>query len=373
MQHIFLPIVTHTQPPAAVSAVVSQIALEGAQCPNDIAVNQHSGLVYVTNAESDSISILNDAGVVRTLENSGNLPGWILSDPHSERVYLTHLLGPIMIFEGQDLVNSFAGYHEPYNMILNQNNGYLYISDLHDRITVLEDGELVEHVTLVNGETGKTIAWNLAGDYDTETGLTYYASWNQYLITVMDGLTPVDQFRYGGQGASDAVIDSYRRLMYVANAHASQKPDAPQNINVINLDTRENTAIFTSGESRYIALEPTSGYAYVTDAENDTVTVLDGTAVKAIIPVGDKPWHILADPRNGHVYVANLDDNTISVLYGTEVVDTIALTGGFRPWRLTLNPETNALYVLNRSSYIYLSEFGTERKGCDTPYVLRLE
>jgi YVTN family beta-propeller protein len=55
---------------------------------------------------------------------------------------------------------------------------------------------------------------------------------------------------------------------------------------------------------------------YVCDSEANSVTVLDGRALKvrATIPVGDYPFPIAVDETRGRVYVVNNRAATISVI-----------------------------------------------------------
>ncbi len=365
---LYLPLI-HTDPSeASVPQISGTILLPDAECPNDIAVNASTGYVYVTNEESDNISILaNNEFLVNV--NTGNWPIWLATHPTTSRVYGTHVLGTITAFDKAQVTQQIQGYHEPYNMVINTTNDLFYVSDLHSRITILQDDEIITHLPLINTQNGKPIEWNLAADFDPTTGLTYFASWVDGRLSILDGTSMVDQFSYGGQGGKDMVIDPERRRMTIANFRAGEDGGAQQNVTVVNLDTHAVTSIQTSQKSRHLALEPTTGLVYATDPYDDTVTVVSGIKVLTVQETGEKPWGVYADPRTGYVFVANSGDNTVSVLKKGLVVDTITLSAGYEPRAFAQNQATGDIYVLSRSSRTRYDDNYLPKLVCEQPAV----
>ena len=66
-----------------------------------------------------------------------------------------------------------------------------------------------------------------------------------------------------------------------------------------------------------IAYDPVNKRMYVTNRDNDTVSVIDtitNTVVGSPIKVGDGPQDIAYDPVNKRMYVTNFGDDTVSVI-----------------------------------------------------------
>ena len=65
-----------------------------------------------------------------------------------------------------------------------------------------------------------------------------------------------------------------------------------------------------------MAVDPTSHTAYVTNADDGSVSVIDTTkrAVSETIKVGKSPDGIAVDPTTHAVYTANAGDDTVSVI-----------------------------------------------------------
>lgn len=88
---------------------------------------------------------------------------------------------------------------------------------------------------------------------------------------------------------------------------------------------------------------PAAGDVYVTNAADDTVSVIDpaSNTVIATIAVGERPWNVgvvPTGPQAGDVYVSNSGDGTVSVIdpVSNTVIDTITVGGS--PWDIAIIP-----------------------------------
>ena len=65
-----------------------------------------------------------------------------------------------------------------------------------------------------------------------------------------------------------------------------------------------------------VAFSPNGKKAYVTNIEDDTVSVIRVATgdVTDTIPVGDDPYSVAFSPNGKKAYVANSADNTVSVI-----------------------------------------------------------
>jgi YVTN family beta-propeller protein len=81
------------------------------------------------------------------------------------------------------------------------------------------------------------------------------------------------------------------------------------------------------------------------------LSCLTGAAFAATtIAVGNLPQQIALNPVTNRIYVSNLNDNTVSVIDGATntVVDTIAV--GMVPEQIAVNTTTDTIYVANENS-----------------------
>lgn len=347
---VYIPLVHTNARQAPVPSLAASIPLVEALCPNDMAFNKTSGLLYITNEKSNNLSVILNQSHVSNIA-TGKWPIYIESDPFSDRVYLSHVWDGISILNGYDVTSHMPGYGESYYIVVNAFNGYTYVTDLHHPITIIQGNEKVVDLFVPDFE-GNVIDWQLAADYDKLTGLTYFASWQFGAMTAVDGTKVVDQFPFYGEGASDMIIDSHRKLIYVANNRAFDDKESPNNISIVDLKNKDVTSIFSAKLSKHVALDPVTGYVYVTNPKDNSVTVLQGKQEVATYSTGKRPWDVAVDSMTGYAYVTNAGDNSISIFRNGVPVTTIALPEdkGFEPYQVTIDEETGRVYILNRSS-----------------------
>ena len=97
-----------------------------------------------------------------------------------------------------------------------------------------------------------------------------------------------------------------------------------------------------------VAVDPSTHTAYVTNADDDTVSVIDAAtrAVTATIPVGPSPYGVAVDPAAGTVYVANDSAHgTVSVINAATRAVTATIPVGTSPYGVAADPAAGTVYV----------------------------
>ena len=127
------------------------------------------------------------------------------------------------------------------------------------------------------------------------------------------------------------------------------------------LSTSTNTVIDTDPEAngvqhipvgdrpRGIAISPDGREAYVANAGDNTVSVID-TATKEVvdtITVGREPQGVAFAPDGATVYVTNVKDNTVSVIATATRAQTTTIAVGRSPQSIAVTPDGQWAYVPN--------------------------
>ena len=219
---IYIPLVHSNSRLAPVPELVASIKLEGAYCPSDMDFSSYSGLLYVTNRDTKNISVIRGTEFLGNIPTP-NWPNFIGTDPESDRVTISNMMGGISFLNGAENTGHIPAYGEAYYVTVNPVNDYTYITDLRGPVTVIRGSERVKDLAMPYFD-GQSIGWQLTADYDRITGLTFFASTERGVMTVVDGTEVVDQFDFKGRGASDMIIDSHRGLIVVANSGACNRP-----------------------------------------------------------------------------------------------------------------------------------------------------
>jgi YVTN family beta-propeller protein len=343
------PVPTATPIPP-VPQFVKNVELPNAQCPNAVGFNAVSGYVYIANNFSSNVSAFKNTNFIKNIA-TGEWPTLIAADNDSPLTYVTVLHGDVTAIDGTTVVGSVPNYYEPYGVAVNPVNGYAYITDLDSAVQVANGTSLITNIPITDPDgspPNNGAGWLQAVVVDPDTGLVYVTSWSHGKMYVLDGTGVIADYR-AGWGIKDMALDADRDYIYLA--HSDPNATYPHNISVFHIPTQTFTYIDTDpgviNKSRDVAVDPISGYAYVSNHNEDTVTVLLGPQVITTLPAGDTPWHVAVNPNTGYVFVTNLKSNDITVIKGLSVVTTIPAQG-LQPFAIGVDTITNDVYIANR-------------------------
>ena len=185
-----------------------------------------------------------------------------------------------------------------------------------------------------------------------------------------------------GIGSSAVAFDAETDTLYVANGNNANGPSAGGNtVSVIdgrrcNADDVHRCAgpwptVTVGNEPSALAVDPATHTVYVTNFDDNTVSVIDGRTCNgrtstgcgqaaATVPVGSMPVEVFADDSNDTVYVVNFNDfnaGTVSMINSatcngihptscpTVPPPTVAVGDG--PGGIDVNQQTHTAYVTN--------------------------
>lgn len=108
----------------------------------------------------------------------------------------------------------------------------------------------------------------------------------------------------------------------------------------------------TDSKLATIKVVKTNPYAYVTNYNSNTVSVIDTTTnkVTATLPVGLCPWGVAVSPDGTRVYVTNWNSNTVSVIDTTTNTVIATVDVGNNPMGIAVTPDGSKVYVANDNS-----------------------
>ena len=276
---------------------------------DQVAFDPTNGYIYVTNYESDNVSVINGStnNVISTVD-VGSYPQRAAFDSANGYVYVTNSLSNnVSVINGSSnkLISTVDVGSYPHGVAFDPSNGYIYVTNYES-----------DNVSVINGSTNSVIA------------------------TISVGLGPLG-----------AAFDSANGYVYVTDFTSGS-------VLVINGST--NSVIATIDVGSYpqgATFDPTNGYVYVTNTGSDNVSVINGStnSVISTISVGSGPiisifdteifsTGIVFDPNNGYVYVTNVASGTVSII-STSALNmkyyTVTFTESNLPsgttWAVTLN------------------------------------
>lgn|GEM_PF-319368 len=280
-----------------------------------VGINPTTGYVYVTQWIGDTIYVISDTQVVGSVFGTPyrwNGPAGIIAGPGADVYVLTAFsdapaTNGVGLIRGTTAISHTLTGQQPAAGYLEPATGYLYVTNaLSDTVTVISGTARVADIPV--GRHPDAISGNPA------TGYVYVLNSGDGVISVISGTRVVATVPVG---AGSTELGPHPWYGYT----------------------------FT-GSNKAIGVDSTSGYVYIANWGDATVSVIRGTQALATLPVGRHPNTVLVDAARGYVYIANVGDNTVSIIRGLTVVATLPV--GRYPLDMALHPATGDVYVLNR-------------------------
>ena len=288
------------------------------------------GLLYVGNAKSNSISVI-DLATNKAIKNitvgSGTHDIRISDD--QQTVYTTDIdSGTVSIVNATsnvlvDQINTDVAVHG-----VAESGDTLYVGDVYGgKVLVIKDYAIKDEIKVGSGPEyvearppdGRILyvanLWSPISVVDLEE--------NRVIRNIDSGVTP-----HGLSFTKDG------SRLFIVNMHSNT-------LSVIDSQKHEIIKTIPVGKNpEYVKLSPDERFAYVTNLGEDTVSKIDLRnleVIKSKIPVGKGP-HGIAFSEHGEVaYISNMKSNDVSVIDTStdKVVDTIP-GGGIEPHQIVL-------------------------------------
>jgi len=288
--------------------------------PYILSVDQSSGLVYVTNPTSDTISVINGKKneLVRTINVTDN-PLDIAVNSQNNIVYVSIPKNQsISVIQRDNLMNVLNPFIKRIPIIQG-------IFDYNITSIPLNYSPLSLGLDSVNSKLYVS-SQNLVSVIDTHT--------NKINETIKIGYTPYE-----------VSVDTQSNKVYVAN----YKGDTVSVIDGTNYKILQNITVGKNPSS--IVFNPNDNKVYVANSGDNTVSVIDGTNYKILktITVGKNPSSMIFNPNDNKVYVVNKGDNTVSVIdeRNNNDIAVAIFEVGNNPTSININEDQNILYIVN--------------------------
>jgi YVTN family beta-propeller protein len=266
---------------------------------------------YVANGMSNSISVIDtETNVVTATVAAGQGPQGIAVSPDESRVYVASV-GTARLLTMDAATNSIVGSlsvgRGPVGVVLSADGRWIYVSNNgSNSVSVIDAGSSTLSATIGVG-TNPHIGLALTPD---QRHLYVPNSMGGGSVSVIEtsSNTVSTSIDLGGNPVGIAVVPDGSRA-YVANAGNSSVP-------VIDVSSQRVIESVPVLHPLGIAASPTGPWIYVTDLASDSLLVIDTrtNAVVAGVAVEQDPYFVAVTPDGKKLYVANNTSNSVSAI-----------------------------------------------------------
>ena len=353
------------------------------------------GSVYVINGSTCDATVTSGCGQAPPTVTVGSDPIAVTVDPVTESVFVVNEEdSTVSVIDGAicNAVSAAGCAQRPPEVATGFDPGYLDVDVATDTIYVANQNESTVSVldgaacTLTHQSgcrhpapttTVGTGPQGIAVNQLTDT--VYVGNQNDNNLTVIDGATCNASLRSGcgrawptvatGSFPQAVAVDQATDTIYVANLNGNT-------VSVINGTTcnaevtsgcgQSPPAVSVGNDPDGIAVDQATDTIYVANADDNTVSVIDGAACNAtvtsgcgqsppVIAVGSGPIAVAVDQVTDTAYVANAGDNTVSVIDGATCNATVTSGCGQSPPVIAVGNAPDAVAVNQATDTIYVT------------------
>ena len=280
--------------------------------PFAITLDPTTNYIFVTNFESDNITIINGTNnhVVKHLP-VGDGPRGIDINPITKKLYVANFYDQtlsVIDIETLRLDTTIQLPGSPFEVAVNKKTNTIFVTNGNST------------VSLIDGYTN-TIDTNIELDgrpYGVDINeildLTYVSRVPNH-VDVIFGKKVVSSISVGSK-PMDVIVNNDLNLIYTANFNSN-------NISIINSLNNEIVDTMDAGvRPRSLAFNENNTKLYVANYGSDSVTVFDipENVLRSTISVGNSPSGIINNENNAHLYIIS-KPNLVYILNGE--LDTI--------------------------------------------------
>jgi YVTN family beta-propeller protein len=294
---------------AFAQTVVATIPVGSA--PSLVAVNRKSNLIYVTNAGSNSVSVIDGSNnTVVATDPVGSFPQAVVTNPGLNRIYV----GVFGSTDQLSVINGATNQVKQFQigksgvatgMTASPQTGSVYICNPASNVVVFngKTNKIATKISVPNCGFGMNVI--------AKTKLVYVATFTPN-ITVIDGATNkvVDTLPLNLTGAVAVATDGQSNRLGVVDTNAGE-------FEVIDAATGDVLGTVTGLQRPFGAVyEPGAKFALVTEESGNDLALIDATNFTVVnrTPVGQFPLGLDYDPLTHFAYVVNMTDATVSVV-----------------------------------------------------------
>ncbi len=326
---------------AQAQTVTTTVAAAAGAAPVSAAVNPVTNKVYVLNAGSSSVTVIDGATNNTTTVPAGSGPVSVAVNPVTNKVYVANFSSAdVTVIDGatNNTTTVPAGLG-PVSVAVNPVTNQVYVANKFDGNMTVIDGATNTTTTVPAGTLPVSVAVNPV------TNKVYVANKFSANVTVFDVTTNTTRPVRAGTNPVSVAVNAVTNKVYVANI-SSVGP----NVTVIDGATNTTTTVPAGTSPASVAVNPVTNQVYVVNTGSNSVTVIDGKTdmPTATVTAGSEPVSVAVNPVTNKVYVANSNSADVTVIDGlTNKTTTVVAGAGTTPNSVAVNPVTNKVYVAN--------------------------
>ena len=309
--------------------------------PRALAFNPTTHRLYAVDQDGNRVIVVDRMGT-RSSIAVGQAPNCIVVDAALNRIYVANAgSGNISVIDGatDHVVKTLPGEKHPYAIGFDAALRRVYVTNTYsNNVTVIDSAtDSVQQVPIGSKDYVET---------DAKRRRAFFISYEDPAFTMLDADGNVHREDLGLSHPWGLAIDQQRGIVYVTEI-------GRDTLIAYHEDDGKTDKVPTGSMPDAVAIDEAANKIYVTNYAADSVTVIDGVTMKpvATVPVGHLPQALGVDGKRHLVLVANTHSNNVTAIDGASDRVLSTLPAGANPYALAVDAESGDAYVANYGSH----------------------
>jgi YVTN family beta-propeller protein len=309
--------------------------------PRALAFNSRTHRLYAVDQDRNRVIVVDRKGA-RSSIAVGHAPNCIVVDAAANRIYVVNASsGNVSVIDGATdrVVKTLPGEEHPYAIGFDAALHRAYVTNTYsNKITMIDTAtDSVQPLPVGSKDYVET---------DARRQRAFFISYEDPALTMLDAANAVHHEDLGLSHPWGLAVDEQRGIVYVTEI-------GKDTLIAYREEDGRTDKVPTGAMPDAVAVDEAANKIYVANYVGDSVTIIDGATMKPIAAVaaGHHPQALAVDGRRHRIYVANTHSNNATVIDGAtnRVLGTVP--AGANPYAVVVDPDSGGAYVANYGSH----------------------
>lgn len=308
--------------------------------PRALAFNPATHRLYTVDQDGNRVIVVDRKGS-RSSIAVGRAPNCLVVDAALNRIYVANAgSGDVSVIDGatDHVIKTLPGEQHPYGIAFNSSLHRAYVTNTYsNKVTMID--------TAANSVEKLPVGSKDYVETDSRRKRAFFISYEDPALTMLDAANAIHHEDLGLSHPWGFAVDEQRGIVYVTEI-------SKNTLIAYHEEDGRTDKVPTGAMPDAIAIDETANKIYVTNYVGDSVTIIDGATMKpvATVAAGHHPQALAVDGRRHRIFVANTHSNNATVIDGTTNRPIGTIPAGTNPYAVAIDPDSGDAYVANYGS-----------------------
>jgi YVTN family beta-propeller protein len=309
--------------------------------PRALGFNPTTHHLYAVDQDGDRVLVLDTTGTSSSIA-VGKQPNAIAIDAAANRIYVVNAgSGNVSVIDGATdrVIATVPTDARPYAIGIDTALHRAYVTNTFSNKVTVIDG-------VTNHAQQMPVGSKDFVETDAHRRRAFFISYEDPALTMLDAIGAIHREDLDLSHPWGLAIDQRRGIVYVTEI-------GKDTLIAYHEDDGKVDKLPTGSMPDAVVIDEAANKIYVANYAADSVTVINGATMKpvATVAVGKNPQALAVDDKRHLVLVANTHSNNLTVIDSVRNRAIATIPGGRNPYAVAVDPDSGDAYVANYGSH----------------------